>query len=106
MPARFLGEWCTQPLAGDDAAGESDIGIGAHAIGYYRGSGRILSAAALGDQLTLIVQLHEDGRTWLATEAFELSVDGSRLTSPGDDGRIRIRIRVRCQPGASSPPAN
>jgi len=104
VPARFQGEWCTQPSAGDDDTGESGIAIAAHAIGYYRGRGRILLAAALGDQLALIVRLHEDGRTWLATEEFEISADGSRLTSPRADGRIRTR--VRCQPSSQSPPAD
>ena len=96
VPAKFLGNWCTQAPPEEVEIGESDLEISAHEIGYYRDSGKILAAAAMGDQLTLIVQLHEEDRTWLATHEFEISTDGKRLTSLQEDGQIRIRIK--CQP--------
>ena len=102
VPDQFLGDWCTQPQAGDEDTGESDIRIAAHEVGYYRDSARILAAAAIGDQLTLIVQLQEEGRTWLATHEFELSEDGKQLTSLRDNGQIRRRIM--CPPSPAPPP--
>ena len=81
VPDKFLGDWCTEPASQEEDTGESDIRIGAREIGYYRESGKILAAAAAGDQLTLIVELQEDGRIWLDTHEFELSEDGKRITS-------------------------
>ncbi len=104
VPDQFLGDWCTQSLPDEEDAGESDIRISEHEISYYRDGGKILAAAAIGDQLTLIVQLQEDGRIWLDTHEFELSEDGKRLTTLRDDGKIRIRIR--CQRSPTPPPDN
>ena len=95
VPARFLGQWCTQSPLEEKDVGESDISISAHEVSYYRDSGKILAAAAFGDQLTLIVQLEERGRIWLSTHDFEISRDGKQLTSRQDDGQLRIR--TRCQ---------
>jgi hypothetical protein len=104
VPYKFLGDWCTQPQPGEEDTGESNIRIESHAIGYYRDGGRILAAAATDDQLTLIVQLREEDRTWLTTHEFELSQDGARLTSVGEIGRIMTR--GRCQASLETPPNN
>jgi len=101
VPDQFLGDWCTQPQPDEEDTGESDIRIAAHEIGYYRDSAKILSAVAAGDQLALIVRLHEEGRTWLATHEFELSGDGKQLTSLLEDGQIRRRIK--CHPSSTTP---
>lgn len=97
VPDKFLGDWCTEPVPQEEDAGESDIRIGSREIGYYRESGRIIAAAATDDQLILIVELKEDGRTWLDTHEFEISEDGKRITSLREDGQIRTRIRCRLQ---------
>ena len=104
VPDRFLGNWCTQPLPNEEDTGESDIRISAHEIGYYYVNGKILAAAAIGDQLALIVQLQDEGRTWLSTHELELSRSGKSLTELRDDGQLRTR--VRCHSSAQPPPNN
>ena len=104
VPEKFLGHWCTESPPEEKEIGESDIQISAHEIGYYRDSGKILAAAAIGDQLTLIVQLQEDGRTWLSTHEFEISGDGKQITSLQDDGQLRVR--TRCPLESQQPPNN
>jgi len=104
VPDKFLGNWCTQPFPNEEDAGESDIRISSHEIGYYRANGRILAAAATGDQLALIVQLQEEGRIWLSTHELELSNGGKSLTELRDDGQLRTR--VRCNSSSQPPPNN
>jgi hypothetical protein len=48
--------------------------------------------------------LREEDRTWLTTHEFELSQDGARLTSVGENGQIKTR--VRCQSSHETPPNN
>ena len=95
VPDKFLGDWCTEPAPQEEDTDESDIRIGPREISYYRESGKILAAAATGDQLALIIELKEDGRIWLDTHEFELSEHGRRITSLREDGQIRTRIRCR-----------
>ncbi len=95
VPDKFIGDWCTEPLPQEEDTGESDIRISQREIGYYRESGKILAAAAVGDQLTLIVELKVDNFTSLGTHEFEISEDGTRITTVREDGQIRTR--VKCQ---------
>lgn len=104
VPDQFLGDWCTEPLPHEEDTGESDIRIGRSEIAYYQGVGKILAAAASGDELALIVQLTEAGDGRLATHEFELSSSGDKLTSTRPDGRLLIRGRCGASPGA--PPDN
>ena len=103
VPDKFLGDWCTQYLPGVEDTGESDIRLTNAEIGYYRDSGKILAAAAIGDQLTLIVELNGEGRR-LTTHEFELSEDGKTLSSAQENGQIHTRIK--CQTSSLPPPNN
>ena len=100
VPDQFLGNWCTEPLPHEEDTGESDIQIGKSEIGYYQGVGKILAAAAAGNELALIVQLTAAGDTRLATHEFELSSSGDKLTSMRPDGQLLIRGRCSAAPGA------
>ena len=104
VPEKFFGNWCTQYLPGEEETGESDIRITADKIGYYRESGKTIAAAAIDDQLTLIVELKEDGRTWLTVHEFELSRDGKQLTSVQEDSDVHVR--AKCQTSSLPPPNN
>ncbi|WP_345294507.1 hypothetical protein [Luteimonas vadosa] len=86
----------------DEDAGESDIHIGKSEIGYYQSAGKILSAAADGDELALIVQLTVDGDTRLATHEFEIPGSGDTLLSLRPNGQLLIRKRCDPLPGTPS----
>ena len=99
VPGRFLGNWCTEPMPHEESTGESDIRIGNSQIAYYQSSGKILAAAAVGDELALIVQVATSGDTRLVTHEFELSGNGEKLTSLRHDGQLLIRGRCGALPG-------
>lgn len=93
VPDQFLGDWCTVPLSDEEDTGESDIRIGKSEITYYQSVGKILAAAAEGDELALIVQVTATGDTRLVTHEFELSSSGDKLTSLRPDGQLHVRRR-------------
>lgn len=101
VPDQFVGNWCTQPMTPEEDTGESDIGIGRSEIAYYQSVGKIVAAAAVGDNLALIVQINLPGEVRLATHEFELSDNGSTLTSLRHYGRMLIRRRCGASPGGA-----
>ena len=104
VPAKFLGDWCTEYSPGEEEAGESDLRITAHEVSYYQDSSRIIAPATVGNELALIVLLQKDGHVRLVTHELELSGDGGRLMSLRPDGQLHTR--ARCQPSAEGPPNN
>ena len=104
VPEQFLGNWCTETAPHEESTGESDIRIGKSEIVYYQSSGKIFAAAAVGDELALIVQLTTTGTTRLVAHEFELSSNGAELTTLRHDGQLLVRRRCGASPG--TPPNN
>jgi len=91
VPEKFIGDWCTTPKSDHEGTGESDITIGKNEIDYYMSSGKILAAAAVENQLALLVELDMGGDVRVATHLYDISHDGSRIDEELEDGTIRTR---------------
>ena len=95
VPKKFIGDWCTTPESDKEETGESDITITKKEIGYYMGSGKILSAAAVNDQLALLVEVNIDGDVRVTTHQYDISHDGLQLDEGLEDGTIRTRKKCK-----------
>ncbi|QSX77417.1 hypothetical protein [Agrilutibacter solisilvae] len=91
VPAQFVGHWAGSVESCGSDADDLTLRITARHISFWESEGPIRAAVSRGArELALIVELTDEGETWLATMTFELSADGQRLV---DSGRQIVRYR-------------
>ena len=95
VPEKFIGDWCTTPQSDPEETGESDISISEKEIVYYMDSGKILAAAAVDDQLALIVEVDIDGDARIAAHQYDISADGQRIDEGLEGGVVRARKKCK-----------
>lgn len=95
VPEKFIGDWCTTSQSDPEETGESDISIGEKEIVYYMDSGKILSAAAVGDQLALLVEVDIDGDARIAAHQYYISADGQTIDEGLEGGTVRTRRKCK-----------
>jgi hypothetical protein len=88
VPSQFIGEW--NGVISDCGTDNNDsrLRIRKDHIVFHESSGPIKAVVTSGRyEIALIVELSDEGETWISINHFKLSSDGKKLTSvdlPGD----------------------
>ena len=101
IPKSFLGEWNADISQCGKGTDESFLLLEPHRVSFWESTGPVIAAFLRGNELALILELSGEGEVWLSATKFELSLDGSTLTSetiPGEEF-----VRYRCPTSASAP---
>jgi hypothetical protein len=94
IPAQFVGEWNAKLADCGSSKNDSDLRITPQSITYYESTGPVKAVVSNGkDEVATIVQLSGEGETWLATDDFKLSADGTKLESGAQAGDSLTRYR-------------
>jgi len=98
VPAKFWGQWNSNPQQCGTALNDSALTLTAHSVEFYESGGPVKVVVKRGSfEILIVAELSGEGQTWLAAHTFVLSRDGSYVNSPGQDGSQFIRYR--CKPG-------
>lgn len=93
VPEAFVGRYAASPAACAGRGDESALGITASTLRFHEGSGEVVSAEVVGDDLLVVLDMAGEGERWQRGYRFRRDGDGALLDV---DGGIR---RVRCSAG-------
>jgi hypothetical protein len=93
---QFRGTWAARIADCRSGGAESKLAIQETRIDFYESRGRILAIATEGsNELALLMELTDAGKTWLKTIQFTLSKDGQKLTDV--TAGLHTAVRIRCE---------
>lgn len=94
IPAFFRAEWNLRLEDCGRLESDGRLVITARELEFYESRGKVISAAVVGDSLTVSAAMSGEGETWEESYHFRLASDGQALLQPvsqGDDGVRRLR---------------
>ena len=94
IPSQFRGEWNEDLKQCGKGEDDSFLYIERRKVTFWESAGPVRAAVVRGNRIALILELTEPDGTWLGTAQFELSADGTKLTS--NTGSENEFVRYRC----------
>ena len=97
IPSQFRGEWNEDLKQCGKGENDSFLYIERRKVTFWESQGPVRAAVVRGNELALILELTEPDGTWLETAQFELSADGTKLTSntSSENNFVRFAAHIR-----------